>query len=205
VRILGDTPLISLEKTLLRQRILSMIEAEMQGTSLAVSQASAQQAVASLMASSDFLKSRVVLAYVSFSTEISTDTILNNILQTGKVLVLPRTTTKRVPMTLHRVIDLKNDLEKNRMGFLQPRKILPVVNAAELDLVIAPGVAFDTQGHRLGRGAAYYDRLLADPTLKAAVAAMALDLQIVDTVPVEPHDMKISMIYTPTRVIRCTS
>ena len=137
--------MIALEKQNLRQRVCALLEQFMQSSDAP----SSQLAVRALMAAPEYLNSRVILAYVSFSTEICTDDILQNVLSTGRTLVLPRTTIRSTPMTLHRVTDLAKDLEKNRMGFLQPRKNLPIVKAEELDLVIAPGVAFDTQGHRL--------------------------------------------------------
>ncbi|GHT78077.1 5-formyltetrahydrofolate cyclo-ligase [Bacteroidia bacterium] len=56
-----------------------------------------------------------------------------------------------------------------------------------IDLVIVPGVAFDRECHRLGRGKGYYDRLL--PSLSAYKAGVCFDFQILDNIPREPHDV----------------
>jgi 5-formyltetrahydrofolate cyclo-ligase len=67
-------------------------------------------------------------------------------------------------------------------------------------LVLVPGVAFDLRGRRLGRGKGFYDRLLADAGgLKCGVA---FDEQIVTEIPVEPHDVSVDCILTPTRWIQ---
>jgi 5-formyltetrahydrofolate cyclo-ligase len=66
-----------------------------------------------------------------------------------------------------------------------------------LDLVLAPGVAFDLQGHRLGRGKGFYDRLLAD--VRGVKCGVAFDEQIVDAVPVGPLDVGVDCLVTPTR------
>jgi len=66
-----------------------------------------------------------------------------------------------------------------------------------LDLALVPGVAFDLNGHRLGRGKGYYDRLLA--MLTGPACGVAFDQQIVSQVPNEPHDVRLSCILTPTR------
>jgi 5-formyltetrahydrofolate cyclo-ligase len=60
-------------------------------------------------------------------------------------------------------------------------------------------VAFDIHGHRLGYGKGYYDRLLKK--IKGLKVGLAYDFQIVDKLPVEPHDIPVDLIITPTRII----
>jgi len=57
-----------------------------------------------------------------------------------------------------------------------------------LDLVVVPGVAFTRDGARLGRGRGYYDRYLSRPGLRAFCVGVCFAHQLVDTLPVEPHD-----------------
>lgn len=68
-----------------------------------------------------------------------------------------------------------------------------------IDLVAVPGVAFDRNGNRLGRGGGYYDRLLADFT--GLSAAVAFDFQILPTIPCEPHDRPIDAIITESGIV----
>jgi len=64
-----------------------------------------------------------------------------------------------------------------------------------IELVIVPGVAFDLQNNRMGRGAGYYDRILKrlPETKKVGVA---FDFQMIDEVPVEPHDIPMDVVIT---------
>ncbi len=66
----------------------------------------------------------------------------------------------------------------------------------KFDLIVVPGMAFDADGHRLGRGRGYYDRFLA---LHPHVHTIGLcfDFQFVPEVPFEPHDRPINEILTP--------
>jgi 5-formyltetrahydrofolate cyclo-ligase len=63
-------------------------------------------------------------------------------------------------------------------------------------------VTFDDQGNRLGWGAGYYDRLLADARRGAPIIALAYECQIVPAIPPRDHDVRVSVIVTDQRVIR---
>ncbi|MCR5444629.1 MAG: 5-formyltetrahydrofolate cyclo-ligase [Bacteroidales bacterium] len=62
-----------------------------------------------------------------------------------------------------------------------------------VELIIVPGVAFDRQGNRMGRGRGFYDRLLKS-TPNAVKIGVAYDFQILDTIPVEPHDVRMNLV-----------
>ena len=71
-------------------------------------------------------------------------------------------------------------------------RILPT----QIDLIIVPAMAFDTQGNRLGRGKGYYDRLLAKTN--AVTIGIGYDFQLLDSIPAAPHDRKMNYIFTPS-------
>ncbi len=77
------------------------------------------------------------------------------------------------------------------------------VDPEALDVMLTPCVAFDKTGRRLGQGGGYYDRYLPRLRKECAVIGIAYDVQVVDEIPCEPHDMRVSAIATPTRIIRC--
>lgn len=84
-----------------------------------------------------------------------------------------------------------------------PYQILTEANLlrGEPSLMIVPGVAFDRMGHRLGRGRGYYDRLLARMSglsVPCVTIGVGYDHQLVDSVPVEPHDESLNYICTPS-------
>lgn len=66
----------------------------------------------------------------------------------------------------------------------------------ELDLIVVPGVAFTSRGERMGRGRGYYDRYLTQPTLRAVKIGVCFAHQLVDTLPVEPHDVPMDCVVT---------
>ena len=74
--------------------------------------------------------------------------------------------------------------------------------AEEVELVVVPGVSFDRRGHRLGYGRGYYDSLLKK--VKGCTIGLAYDMQIVERVPDEPHDVAVDMVVTQSEIIRCS-
>lgn len=94
------------------------------------------------------------------------------------------------------------ELRRSAYGLYEPVEEAPAVPCAAIDIVLVPGAAFDRQGGRLGRGKGYYDRFLANCP-QAATIAPAFPWQIVDQVPVEPHDVRIGWLATADGMIRC--
>jgi len=68
-------------------------------------------------------------------------------------------------------------------------------------LIVAPGIAFDLRGRRLGRGKGFYDRLLANAA--GVKCGICFDEQLLAEIPVEPHDVALDFIATPTRWQDC--
>ncbi|MBQ3123620.1 MAG: 5-formyltetrahydrofolate cyclo-ligase, partial [Firmicutes bacterium] len=81
-------------------------------------------------------------------------------------------------------------------GILEPQpEKSEVIMPEDIDLVICPCTAFDKNGNRMGMGAGYYDRFLGK-CVNAKIIAVAFDCQNVDTVPSEPHDVRMQKVYT---------
>lgn len=62
-----------------------------------------------------------------------------------------------------------------------------------IDMIVVPGVAFDREGNRMGRGRGFYDRLLKTAT-HAFKVGVAFDFQVIEAVPTEPHDVKMDTV-----------
>lgn len=90
----------------------------------------------------------------------------------------------------HEVADLRFRSSENH-GVQIPIIGKPVP-ASELDVILVPGRAFSPEGHRLGRGRGIYDRLLADTP--ALTLGIAFDVQIIPSIPHEPHDIRLHQI-----------
>lgn len=119
-------------------------------------------------------------------------------LEAGHTIALPWLTGLDAPMRFRVHTDpfAETDLEQGFFGLMQPAASAPEVTP---DVLIMPLVAFTESGDRIGQGGGFYDKWLgAHPdTLRIA---LAWDIQKVDAIPVEPHDMRVSAIVTPTRI-----
>ena len=93
------------------------------------------------------------------------------------------------------------DLSPGRFNVLEPKAGCPSVPLNQLDLVFVPGVAFDFNGRRLGRGKGFYDRLLAE--VRGYKCGVAFEVQVIAAVPEEPHDVRVDSILTPARWQLC--
>ena len=69
---------------------------------------------------------------------------------------------------------------------------------SEIELIVVPGVAYDPEGNRVGRGKGYYDRLLAGA--RATKIGIAYDFQVVDSIEAEPHDVRVDVVITDRRI-----
>lgn len=98
--------------------------------------------------------------------------------------------------------DWNADLIDGPRGVKEPRPGVEILPPAELDLVLAPGLAFDLTGGRLGQGAGLYDRFLPRLSPRTHILAVALDTQIISRVPREPHDLPVPWLVTPSGVVR---
>lgn len=90
----------------------------------------------------------------------------------------------------------EGDFIKKKFDILEPKPYCKKIDPKDLDLIIVPGIAFDTSGNRLGRGKGYYDKFLTELKKegKATTIALSFSLQIVEEVPTEAHDEKIDRV-----------
>jgi len=144
-------------------------------------------------------QARAVLFFASLADELDLWPLLEKSLTVKEVVALPRFDAPTGRYVAARVRDLQRDLCPGKFGVREPDKSTPRIPLNRLDLVLVPGVAFDVRGWRLGRGKSFYDRLLTD--FRGTKCGVAFDEQIVDAIPVEPHDIQLDCILTPTRWI----
>ncbi|KLE35669.1 5-formyltetrahydrofolate cyclo-ligase [Aurantiacibacter luteus] len=116
----------------------------------------------------------------------------------GHTVALPRVVKRAEPMHFHVHTDPwdESDLEPGPMNLRQPRLSAPLVVP---DVLFMPLVGFTERGERIGQGGGFYDRWLADHPETVAIG-MGWDVQRVDELPVEDHDMPLTAIVTPTRI-----
>ncbi len=95
-------------------------------------------------------------------------------------------------------------LERHRLGMDQPIDQGPEIPIHEIDTFLVPGLAFDETGARLGRGAGYFDRVLARRRGDCVAVGVTVEARIVEAIPVEPHDRKVDWLGTEVGVRECS-
>ncbi len=135
-----------------------------------------------------FLDAKVVMLYWSMKDEVFTHDFVNKWVN-KKTMILPA--VKGDELELRKFEGLENMIIGESFGIAEPAGEA-FKNTDEIDLIIVPGVAFDKQNNRLGRGKAYYDKLLK--TSNAKKIGLCFDFQLLDSVPVDEHDIKMDLV-----------
>ncbi len=140
-----------------------------------------------------FLMAENILMYHSLPDEISTHRFIEK-WSGRKHFYLPRVNGVNLDI-------LPYDKSTLRYGafHIEEPSGSDTANISDIELIVVPGVAYDRQGNRVGRGKGYYDRLLA--STKATKIGMAYDFQLIDEIDAESHDVKMDIIITDKSVI----
>ena len=136
--------------------------------------------------------SDTVLGFVSYGSEICTTEILENALQDGKRVYVPKVEGQE--MSFYRITSLA-ELQKGYKEILEPdgmtERYVFSPETASRCLLLMPGSVFDPMGNRMGYGGGFYDRYLADKeALRLRSIAIGFRCQQAEAVPVEETDVK---------------
>ncbi len=147
------------------------------------------------------MKLRYLLAFSSMRYEIDPDRIIQWAAGRNMRIALPRIQNGSGSLQFHLVGDPRHysrDLEKHRYGFYQPKQDSTPLNLQEVTrentIILVPGLAFNRQGYRLGRGGGYYDTFLAEHHKNMISVGICLQEQIVEEIPFERHDMPVDIL-----------
>jgi 5-formyltetrahydrofolate cyclo-ligase len=149
--------------------------------------------------------SATVCAYVPVGTEPGSVEMLDMLLRRSGRVLLPVARTggpgnKDTPLPLRWGEYRPGTLVRGPWGLLEPPEpVLPESALAEAGLVIVPALAVDRRGVRLGRGRGFYDRTLGGRNPQARLIAMVRDVEFVDELPAEPHDVAMTDALMPER------
>ncbi len=138
--------------------------------------------------------------YVSRENEADTHMLIKHFLKDKIKIYVPKVIGDN-EMVAARLMTW-DGLITGRYGLREPKNFEEV--AVEIDMVVAPGLAFTIGGARLGQGLGYYDRWLTQNPY-ADTIALAYEHQILSAVPTSRHDVNVAEIITEKRWIVCTS
>lgn len=145
-----------------------------------------------------FQSSDHIACYFAMKEEMNVDVVINAIWQTNKICYLPYLQADNsLGFAQYKSGD---NLIKNRYGILEPENQTANLAPQQLDLVIAPLVAFDNKGHRLGAGGGYYDKTFAfkkkTQLRKPVILGFAYSAQQAEALPEEPWDVALDGVVT---------
>ena len=144
-----------------------------------------------------------IMAYASMRKEIKTFELMEELLDQGYLLYLPYTKKDVIDLGTARINDLDSDLKKGVYGVQEPvAKIRAEEVPEDLDLIIVPGACFTRDGYRIGYGGGYYDSFLSKHAVGALKVGFCYDRFLVNSIPVEKHDVPVDIIITEKEIIR---
>ncbi len=143
-----------------------------------------------------------VMFYMPMPGEVDLTPLALNAFEQGKSVCVPKVDWNRHVMSPVEVNSFDDeDMHTDERGIRTPVTGRPVP-IREIDLVIVPGLAFDTHGRRLGRGGGFYDRFLSTLRGRTTTVGLVFDQQIAAVVPVDPHDVSVDLVVTDRRLSR---
>ena len=144
-----------------------------------------------VMQSYAWQQAKVVLLYMSMTDEVNTATLIRQAWNNGKTILLPTCVGDDLVL---RVYEGDEHLRVGAYGIVEPTgRIFGEEEYGAISLVVVPGMAFDKNGGRLGRGRGFYDRLL--PKLQACrKIGVCWGCQMVDKVPVKENDVRMDEV-----------
>ncbi len=177
------------QRKYIKERLSSMSEAERQKASLSAS--------LKLMELEAFSSAKTILAYCAMSTECDPGYAVCAARISGKQIAFPICMTKTEFLPC--VPNSPDAFITGMYGITSPDITRSkIISFDEIDLVIVPGMAFDSNCHRLGRGAGYYDRFLKH--ISAYKIGFAFDKQLLPEVSVDSMDVAMDCVVTPSAI-----
>jgi len=141
-----------------------------------------------------FRNAKSIGCYYSIGSEVRTQDILHEILNSGKELSLPQVVKN--DLVFRKIMSL-SELERGNFSVMEPKENCPTIK--KIDVIIVPAVALTSEGYRLGYGYGYYDKYLS--SRKSKTIALTYSKQIVRSFPHSDHDVRIDCIVTEDKII----
>lgn len=155
----------------------------------------------SLINSEIYKKAKSIFIYVSYNDEVDTIEIIKHSLKSNKDIYVPKTYMQEKTMKAVKIHSL-DELSVDNYGILEPKFVDKNNIGVYFDLIIMPGVAFDKMGNRIGYGGGYYDKYISSIDCKSLKVALAYNIQVIDKIESEVHDIKVDYIITNENLIR---
>ncbi|MHC4552417.1 MAG: 5-formyltetrahydrofolate cyclo-ligase [Planctomycetota bacterium] len=155
----------------------------------------------SIVESQTFADAQVVMVFLSLLNEVDTTPLILHAWQQGKTVAAPKISWEQRHMIPVEITSLETGIKTDSKGLRNPISGNPVP-FEDIDLVITPGLGFDKDGNRLGRGGGYYDRFFTSDQLRADRWGVAFSEQMCDVVPHDETDIQVHGIVTENGIVQ---
>ncbi|HLR21125.1 MAG TPA: 5-formyltetrahydrofolate cyclo-ligase [Tissierellaceae bacterium] len=163
---------------------------------------SSKKIIDSVLKSPYYKKSKILMVFVSTPDEIDTHRFIEQAIEDGKIVTVPITIPETKELKPSQITSL-DELELGFYNILSPKEeFIRHIDPKEIDLVIVPGLGFDSSGYRVGYGGGYYDRFLSKLP-NVIKLSIAFDFQILEKVPKDDFDIPVDYIFTEKRIVDC--
>lgn len=147
---------------------------------------------AKLLSLPEYLSAKRVFVYFSIGREVKTQGIISHALAAGKIAALP--VCEADGKMSFRLISSLNELRSGKFGIPEPVPDAPELTPQTDDIMIVPALCCDENGDRLGHGAGYYDRYLAE--YECFTVCLCRKRMMESIIPTEPTDIAVSLVLT---------
>ncbi len=151
-----------------------------------------------------FIESKRIGIYVNLRREIQTKQIIEFCFENKKQVFIPKYCEKSLEMDFFELFSMKDleGLPQTKWKIKQPEDVSgreKALSGGGLNVILVPGVAFTSNGLRLGNGLGFYDRYLNKclNNCRPLLIGLAFKQQILDTIPTEKHDFKLDFVLFP--------
>jgi 5-formyltetrahydrofolate cyclo-ligase len=141
-----------------------------------------------------------ILFFAPLSDELDIWPILELSIALGTTCALPFFDGQKQIYGARVLKKLATDIVTGKFGVREPAVSCAEISLEKFNLVLVPGMAFDLNGSRLGRGQGFYDRLLEK--VSGIKCGLAYDFQLMERIPTEPHDARVDFVFTPSRCVK---
>ena len=151
-----------------------------------------------------FRKSKAIFFFLSLPEEVQTEDMIREAFRLNKEVFVPLVDKEEGRLQVVRIPHLEIEFVRGEYGVQEPASQWREISSPDqLDLVVAPGLAFDTSGGRIGYGGGYYDRLLRQVPAEAVQIGVGFDFQVLDSIPRMGFDVPVQFVITETQSLRC--
>ncbi|MCK5113298.1 MAG: 5-formyltetrahydrofolate cyclo-ligase [Phycisphaerae bacterium] len=184
----------------MKNKLRREIKAKLHAMSHEDIRAASRCAVEHISQLAEFRDAKVVMLFLSIPGEVDTLPLAKLAWAEGKKVVAPTACYNCRKMRPIECYEDEQHMFQHTHGLRGPAG-KDELSVDQIDLVIVPGLAFDRNRNRLGRGGGFYDRFLADKSLRAKTVGIAFDVQIVPEVPVHDNDKPVDRVVTDKEII----